>query len=138
MFSCLLIGSLVLFILGVILLLNDKDGKAGACIAISVVGLVISLSFAGDAYYYNTEETTKELKLEHIQQRSKNGTIYYLYDFDQGTRLCNKDGLYIFKFNSGDIEMQLREGKTYKVTYKGKRSHFWSWYPNITDIEEIK
>lgn len=50
----------------------------------------------------------------------------------------NTDTLLRLKFNSSDMQGQLKEGYTYKIIVVGFRVPFFSMYQNIIDIEEIK
>lgn len=42
------------------------------------------------------------------------------------------------RFDSSDMWGDIKEGKTYTFTVGGKRSEFWSWYPNIYEMVEIE
>lgn len=42
------------------------------------------------------------------------------------------------RFNSSDVWGNIKEGKAYKFTVGGSRNEFWSWYPNIYEVEEIE
>ncbi len=41
------------------------------------------------------------------------------------------------RFNSSDIYADIEIGKTYQFGVRGHRNHFFSWYPNIYDYEEV-
>jgi len=48
------------------------------------------------------------------------------------------DSIFIMKFDASDRYASLHIGSTYKVVVGGYRNHFWSWYQNILEIEEVK
>ena len=64
----------------------------------------------------------------------------YVGDDDNGNSLVfeNTDCFIRGKWNSSNIQGQLKEGNTYKVTVVGYRVSFFSMYQNIIKIEEVK
>lgn len=48
------------------------------------------------------------------------------------------DSLLMGRFDSSDMWGDIKEGKTYTFTVGGKRSEFWSWYPNIYAMTEVE
>lgn len=48
----------------------------------------------------------------------------------------NTDSVLALKNNSGDLYNQLKRQHRYEVDVVGWRNHFFSWYPNITSVEE--
>lgn len=48
------------------------------------------------------------------------------------------DSWFAFKFDASNRYGQLQEGKTYNIVINGWRVHFFSWYPNILEIEEYE
>ena len=114
-----------------------------------LVLLICGIIYIDNYEYIGEKPHTVEVKLDKITMRSKSSSkkdksndIYYLYSFvkDNGEVVTckNEDASYINKFNSGDYEAILKEGRRYKLTYIGKRNHFMSSYPNISNLQEIK
>ena len=145
------IVALVIVIISIILFFTTKyETLAMRMFIAGIAVLAICLIILTDNYEYIGEKPhTIEVKLDKITMRSKSSSkkdksneIYYLYSFvtDKGTTITckNEDASYIHKYNSGDYEAILKEGRRYKLTYIGKRSHFMSSYPNISDLQEIK
>lgn len=58
----------------------------------------------------------------------------YLVFTETGT-YENTDTLLNFKFNSSDIQGQLKPGNTYEVEVWGFRVPVLSWYPNILEVK---
>jgi len=50
----------------------------------------------------------------------------------------NVDTIFRFKFNSADIQGELKEGKTYNAKVYGWRIGFFSMYRNIIEVREVK
>lgn len=50
--------------------------------------------------------------------------------------LENTDAMLFGKFNSSDIQNQLKVGKTYKVEVVGWRVPFLSWYRNVVAVKK--
>lgn len=143
--------SLVVIILAILIFFTTKyETLAMRMFIAGIAVLAICLIILTDNYEYIGEKPhTIEVKLDKITMRSKSSSkkdksneIYYLYSFvtDKGATITckNEDASYINKFNSGDYEAILKEGRRYKLTYIGKRSHWLSSYPNIVDLQEIK
>lgn len=143
--------ALATIIIAILLFFTTKfETFATRLFCVGVVVLMICGVIYLDNYEYIGEKPqTVEVKLDKIVMRSKSSSkkdksneIYYLYSFvkDNGDVITckNEDASYINKYNSGDYEAILKEGRRYKLTYIGKRSHFMSTYPNIADLQEIK
>lgn len=115
----------------------------------ALVLVICGITYIDNYEYIGEKPHTVEVKLDKITMRSKSSSkkdksndIYYLYSFvkDNGEVITckNEDASYINKFNSGDYEAILKEGRRYRLTYIGKRNHFMSSYPNISNLQEIK
>lgn len=115
----------------------------------ALVLIICGIIYLDNYEYIGEKPQTVEVKLDKIVMRSKSSSkkdksneIYYLYSFvkDNGDVITckNEDASYINKFNSGDYEGILKEGRRYKLTYIGKRDHWLSSYPNIVDLQQIK
>lgn len=99
--------------------------------------LVFSLSIGGVSLYRSTAElvdiqvTDKEVK---VQSSGESTTSDYLV-FTEGEVFENTDSWSFFKFNSSDIQGELKIGNTYRVKVAGWRVPFLSMYRNIIEIE---
>lgn len=72
---------------------------------------------------------------------SKTSSKYLVFaDDENGNSLVfeNKDCFIRFKFNSSNIQGQLKEGHTYRITVVGYRVPFLSWYQNIIKVDEME
>lgn len=61
----------------------------------------------------------------------------YLIWTEEGEVFENTDQLMVGKFNSSDIQGQLKVGNKYHCSTIGIRNQFFSWYRNIYDCVEV-
>lgn len=73
---------------------------------------------------------------ERIMNKSDNGSHYLIWS-EEGEVFENTDQLFIGKFNSSDIQGQLKSGNKYHCSVYGIRNQFFSWYRNIYDCVEV-
>lgn len=88
--------------------------------------------------YYNSVEDHECIATVTDKERHEAG--YYLIfceDFDGNTVvLKNDDTMLRGKFDSSNMQQQIKENQTYKFHVNGYRSEFWSLYENILSFEE--
>lgn len=110
--------------------ISKKIIMAG-CFLLIIVGIVM---FSFNDHSYTIKITDKE--------RIDNEKSKYLVfgETREGNTFVfeNTDTFLRFKFNSSDIQGQLKEGNTYKLTVIGFRMPFFSNYENIIGVEEEK
>ena len=93
--------------------------------------------------FNDTDYTITVTDKERIYTGSGNSSSskYLVFgDNDNGNSLVfeNTDCFIRGKWNSSNIQGQLKVGNTYKVTVVGYRVAFFSMYQNIIKIEEVK
>lgn len=98
--------------------------------------VVINVAFSFNNHTYIATVTDKQ----RIITGNKDSQIsYYLVfvDKENGTNseFKNEDNFLRFKFNSSDIEGELKVGKTYKFTVVGYRIPIFSEYENIISVK---
>lgn len=114
-----------------------------------IVTIMIVLVFVGAigyniAFSFNdTEYTITVTDKERIYTGSgdTSSSKYLVFGEDKNGNSFvfeNTDTLLRGKWNSSNIQGQLKEGNTYKVTVVGYRVPFFSWYQNIIKVEEIE
>ena len=111
-------------------------------IMVSVI-LVLSIGYEAIFSFNDTEYTITVTDKERIYEGSGNtsSSKYLVFgDDNNGNSLVfeNTDCFIRGKWNSSNIQGQLKEGNTYKVTVVGYRVSFFSMYQNIIKIEEVK
>ncbi len=107
-----------------------------------VIGVIVMAVVLLPVVALNFNDTEYEVTITD-KERIVDGEIskYLVFAEDkQGKTVVfeNTDALLRLKFDSSDIQGQLKEGHTYKVTVVGYRVSFLSMYQNIIGIEEIK
>ena len=105
--------------------------------------LVLSIGYEAIFSFNDTEYTITVTDKERIYEGSgdTSSSKYLVFgDDENGNSLVfeNTDCFIRGKWNSSNIQGQLKEGNTYKVTVVGYRVSFFSMYQNIIKIEEIK
>ena len=122
---------------------RNKNTKTFFVAIMIAVILVLSIGYEVIFSFNDTEYTITVTDKERIYEGSGNtsSSKYLVFgDDDNGNSLVfeNTDCFIRGKWNSSNIQGQLKEGNTYKVTVVGYRVSFFSMYQNIIKIEEVK
>lgn len=112
-------------------------------IAVLVIGIDIKMfNFNDKEYIVTVTDKDRITESKKDSDGNKETTSKYIVygDGENGESLVfeNTDCFIRFKFNSSNIQGQLKEGHTYKLTVIGYRVPFLSWYENIIKVEEIE
>lgn len=117
-------------------------------IVVAVI-IVLVVVFSIEIFNFNdTEYTVTVTDKDRITESSEDGdgnrnisSKYLVFaDDENGKPLVfeNTDCFIRLKFNSSNMQGQLKEGHTYKITVIGYRVSFLSWYQNIVKVEEVE
>ena len=122
---------------------RKKNTKTFFVVIIIAVILVLSIGYEAIFSFNDTEYTITVTDKERVYEGSgdTSSSKYLVFgDDNNGNSLVfeNTDCFIRSKWNSSNIQGQLKEGNTYKVTVVGYRVSFFSMYQNIIKIEEIK
>ena len=122
---------------------RNKNTKTFFVAIMIAVILVLSIGYEAIFSFNDTEYTITVTDKERIYEGSgdTSSSKYLVFgDNENGNSLVfeNTDCFIRGKWNSSNIQGQLKEGNTYKVTVVGYRVPFFSMYQNIIKIEEIK
>ena len=122
---------------------RKKNTKTFFVAIMIAVILVLSIGYEAIFSFNDTEYTITVTDKERIYKGSgdTSSSKYLVFgDDDNGNSLVfeNTDCFIRGKWNSSNIQGQLKEGNTYKVTVVGYRVSFFSMYQNIIKIEEVK
>ena len=122
---------------------RNKNTKTFFVAIMIAVILVLSIGYEAIFSFNDTEYTITVTDKERIYEGSgdTSSSKYLVFgDDENGNSLVfeNTDCFIRGKWNSSNIQGQLKEGNTYKVTVVGYRVSFFSMYQNIIKIEEIK
>lgn len=69
-----------------------------------------------------------------VQEKERLDDKGYYLIFTDGEVFQNKDSIFFWKFNSSDIQGNLKIGSTYKVKVVGVRIPIFSLYRNIIEV----
>ena len=122
---------------------RKKNTKTFFVAIMIAVILVSSIGYESIFSFNDTEYTITVTDKERIYEGNgdTSSSKYLVFgDDDNGNSLVfeNTDCFIRGKWNSSNIQGQLKEGNTYKVTVVGYRVPFFSMYQNIIKIEDIK
>ena len=122
---------------------NNRGGVDGAVVVfivalaaiIFIIGYCISLDYGDARIYKNYTVTDKAVKNDGESSR------YLVYTKDSKGNVMVfsvEDRLWCGRFDASDDYARIEVGKTYNFETVGKRSHFWSSYPDIIELKEVK
>lgn len=97
----------------------------------------IALIAIGSAFYYNTVEEV-EIKIndkEHVMYRNGSDLEDKYMVFTEGEVFENTDDLFYLKFNSSDVQNELKVDSSYTVKVIGWRIPVMSMHRNIISIK---
>ena len=117
--------------------------KIFVVIVMIAVFLGLSIGYEAIFSFNDTEYTITVTDKERIYEGSgdTSSSKYLVFGEDEnGNALVfeNTDCFIRGKWNSSNIQGQLKEGNTYKVTVVGYRVPFFSMYQNIIDVAEVE
>lgn len=125
--------------------------KKSSKVKFIIIAVVIALGFIFSEVMFSfndTEYTVTITGKDRITESSKDSdgnnhtsSKYLIFaDDENGNSLVfeNTDCFIRLKFNSSNIQGQLKEGHTYKITVIGYRVPFLSWYQNVIKVEEVE
>ena len=122
---------------------RNRNTKTFFVVIMIAVILVLSIGYEAIFSFNDTEYTITVTDKERIYEGSgdTSSSKYLVFGDDKnGNSLVfeNTDCFIRGKWNSSNIQGQLKEGNTYKITVVGYRASFFSMYQNIIKVEEVK
>lgn len=104
-----------------------------------VLGAIISIPFNFNDHEYTVVITDKERIVNGSGESTESKYLIFADDVNGESRVFeNTDALFRLKWNSSNIQGELKVGHTYKITVVGFRLSFMSIYENIIKVEEIE
>ena len=121
---------------------RKRNTKTFFVVIMIAVILVLSIGYEAIFSFNDTEYMITVTDKERIYEGSgdTSSSKYLVFgDDENGNALVfeNTDCFIRGKWNSSNIQGQLKEGNTYKITVVGYRISFFSMYQNIIKVEEI-
>lgn len=113
-----------------------RKGEFG-CLALCV--LLPLLSFGGCIFHWVTADEVVvrvEEKERVIRGRGNSASSYYEVRTDREI-FRNADSWAWWKFDSSDLQRDLRVGGQYRLKVSGVRLPFMSWFRNVVSIHEV-
>ena len=105
--------------------------KTGVIVILFLVIIQIGIV----SLYYSSEE---EIEMTITEKWIKGIDDGQKYLFSDGNEVFeNTDSIYIWKWNSSDFWVGIKEGHTYRIKIIGWRIPILSWYRNVVSYEEI-
>ena len=122
---------------------RKRNTKTFFVVIMIAVILVLSIGYEAIFSFNDTEYTITVTDKERIYEGSgdTSSSKYLVFgDDENGNALVfeNTDCFIRGKWNSSNIQGQLKEGNTYKITAVGYRISFFSMYQNIIKVEEAE
>ena len=108
-------------------------------ICILVLGGFVTVLIGSVLKAVNLRET-EVFVTEKGTKRSGSTEKYLIYCVDDNgeSRVFEiTDSLFARRFNSSDLYAEVKEGHRYKMLIAGYRVSFFSWYPNIYNVEDM-
>lgn len=123
--------------------MKRKINKFFVVIVMIVIFLGLSIGYQAMFSFNDTDYKITVTDKERIYKGSgdTSSSKYLVFgDDENGNALVfeNTDCFVRGKWNSSNIQGQLKEGNTYKITVVGYRIPFFSMYQNIIRIEEVE
>lgn len=121
---------------------NSHDTDYPTWLIVVIIGIVIFATFRGCQLNYGDERVYKHYTVtdKGIKNYDDSST-YLIYTVDTDGEVmvfCIEDRLLYGRYNSSDDYAKIEIGKTYDFQTIGIRNQFWSSYPDIIGMEEVK
>ncbi len=122
---------------------EKETAKVSALCIVVILAIIVAI---GVGIAYNRNETTYTITVtdkERVTQKSGDSVSskYLVFgDNENGKSLVfqNTDTFWKWKWNSSNIQGELKIGHTYKITVVGFRVPFFSMYENIAEVVPIE
>lgn len=104
--------------------------------AILVLAALVGVAFG--AFYLSSQETVEVTVAdkERVCSSTSEGSSCEYRVYAEGETFVNKDSIIFRKFDSADVQGQLREGETYQVDVAGWRIPLFSTFRNIIEVRD--
>lgn len=112
-----------------------KHSKVLIGLVIVIIGVLGFIGYQGSQRTYTISVTEKE---RVVTSDSSKYLVFGEGEDGEIMVLENSDSFMFTKFNSSDVQGNLKVDGTYKVEVVGWRNGFLSIYPNIIDYEEVE
>ena len=120
----------------------DWDPDSCGCIAIIVfIAIAIASVIGWTVVDYRNPEVVEGIVVNsYIKRYGDNDYFHHVIQFDNGRQevFQNRDAYWVGKWNSADIELEIKDGQRYRFEVRGTRWPFFSRFRNIVSATPIE
>lgn len=113
----------------------ENKGKLGFILFLVIVPTLLIASIINYIHVINIEGTVID---KYSKKSGKSDKFYIVVQQNDDTEkvITNTDGILMMKFNSADIQAEIKKGEKYNFTLRGYRIPFLSLFPNIDNAKK--
>ncbi|MES5949422.1 hypothetical protein [Bacillus cereus group sp. MG6] len=113
----------------------ENKGKLGFILFLVIVPTLLIASIINYIHVINIEGTVID---KYSKKSGKSDKFYIVIQQNDDTEkvITNTDGILMMKFNSADIQAEIKKGEKYNFTLRGYRIPFLSLFPNIDNTKK--
>ncbi len=105
---------------------------------VAIVAMIIAIPI-----FQNTNARNVQFEVNRVTEITRStgdggATSQYLVFTEDGKVYQNEDALFYGKWNSSNLQAQMKEGDCWQAKVVGYRVPVLSWYPNIIRLYECK
>lgn len=113
---------------------DDDDAVKSVMFFFYVIVIIFFLAIS----LWRPIDKVRDIRYETVEVTDKMVKDDKYLVYSTGTTYEITDSWLYGRFNSSDLYGKIEVGKTYKMKIGGSRKPFFSWYPNIYEITEVK
>lgn len=115
-------------------------------IIIGIIAFIVGIMSACGAMRSGVKESESREPIigivtdKYTKRMSDTDKFFIVIEEENGTSrvLENTDSLFVGKYDSADVQAQVRKGKKYEIETFGIRSQVMSMYPNVIEVKALK
>ncbi|MFB5568655.1 DUF1523 family protein [Bacillus cereus] len=110
-------------------------------IALAFIPLLLLGGIIYEVAAYNHVTTVKgEVVDKYTKRGSESDKFYIVVREEDGTEkvLKNEDSLFMWKFDSAEVQAKVHKGESYEIKLRGYRVPFLSAFPNVDSTKALK
>ncbi|MBC6972439.1 hypothetical protein H9I32_08450 [Bacillus sp. Xin] len=113
----------------------ENRGKIGFILFLVIVPTLLIASIINYIHVTNIEGTVTD---KYSKKDGKSDKFYIVVQQNDDTEkvITNTDGILMMKFNSADIQAEIKKGEKYNFTLRGYRVPFLSLFSNIDNAKK--
>ena len=98
-----------------------------------VLIVILAILLKTPLFILATSETV-DITVEKTYIKRVNHEDVFFVETKKGETFRNEDCVWVWKWDSKDIDTQFKKDSTYSVSIYGIRNNFFSFYKNVSDI----